>query len=92
MSDKQSKMDSLLGRALRDKDFRQKLIENPAEAAADSELSAEELELVSGGLSLIGSSLIKKINPIAYCTEKTCNEGGAFSKLPILSNPGIFKV
>jgi len=89
MSDKQTKMDSLLGRALRDKDFRQKLIENPAEAAADSELSAEELELVSGGLSLLGSAI--KINPIAYCTEKTCNEGGAFSRLPILSNPGIFK-
>jgi hypothetical protein len=91
MSDKQTKMDSLLGRALRDKDFRQKLIENPAEAAADSELSAEELELVSGGLSLLGGGLIK-INPVAYCTEKTCNEGGAFSKLPILSNPGIFKI
>jgi len=85
MSDKQNKMDALLGRALRDKDFRQKLIENPTEAAAETELSAEELDLVSGGLTL-SASLINRINPIAYCTEKTCNEGGRIL-LPIRSFP-----
>jgi len=89
MSDKQSKIDSLLGRALRDTDFRKKLLENPAEAAADAELSAEELELVSGGLTLSRVYLpINKINPIAFCTEKTCNEGGGLVlKGPIFSNP-----
>jgi len=85
MSDKQNKMDALLGRALRDKDFRQKLIENPTEAAAEAELSAEELDLVSGGLSL-SSTLINRINPIAFCTEKSCNEGGRVL-LPIRTLP-----
>ena len=73
-SDSQNALDALLGRALRDKDFRQKLLDDPKTAARDSGLSEQEIEMVAGGLS-IGNSLI---NPgsIMYCTEKTCNEKG----------------
>ena len=81
-NEKQNKMDALLGRALRDKEFRQKLLDNPAEAASEAELSPAELELVSGGLAL--TSFIRPINPIAYCTEKTCNEGGGIVLRPVL--------
>jgi hypothetical protein len=71
-NENQTKIDSLLGRALRDKEFRQQLIENPAGAAADADLSADELQMIAGGLTLIRN----RINPIAFCTEKSCNEGG----------------
>lgn len=40
----QQKLDAILGRALRDKAFRQKLIENPAAVAEETSLSAAELE------------------------------------------------
>ena len=89
-NDKQSKMDALLGRALRDKDFRQRLIDNPAEAAADADLSPEELQMVAGGLTLIRPSIVNPINPIAYCTEKTCNEKGSARVLTdLLTNPAV---
>lgn len=69
----QSKLDAILGRALRDKEFRERLIANPAEAAKESGLSAEQLALVAGGLA-IGSSLDP--GRVMWCTEKTCNEKG----------------
>jgi hypothetical protein len=72
--DKQQRMDALLGRALRDKVFRQKLIDNPVEIAEEAGLSPEELQLVSGGLAL-GSSGLRNVGRVAFCTEKTCNEG-----------------
>jgi len=72
--DRQKQMDALLGRALRDKEFRAQLIANPAEAAKEVGLTADELELVAGGLA-IGTSLVNPGN-IMYCTEKTCNEKG----------------
>ena len=73
-SSKQQALDALLGRALRDSNFRQRLIERPAEVAKEANLSAEELELVAGGLA-IGSSLGSP-SRLMYCTEKTCNEKG----------------
>ena len=90
MSDKQKKMDSLLGRALRDKDFREKLINNPKEVATEAELSAEEIDLVAGGLA-IGSSLVSPGSLVAYCTEKTCNEKGGARLNPgdLVINPII---
>lgn len=69
----QSKLDAILGRALRDKEFRERLISNPAEAAKESGLSPEQLALVAGGLA-IGTSLDR--TRVMYCTEKTCNEKG----------------
>jgi len=76
-NENQTKIDSLLGRALRDKEFRQQLIDNPASAAAEADLSADELQMIAGGLTLIRNP----INPIAFCTEKSCNEGGAIRVL-----------
>jgi len=73
---KQQRMDAILGRALRDKEFRQKLIDNPAEAAAEEHLSPDELELISGGMALGSSLLGRNVTRIAFCTEKTCNEKG----------------
>jgi len=68
------KVDALLGRALRDKAFRDRLVANPAEVAKEAGLSAEQLELVAGGLAL-GTS-IRDPGQVMYCTEKTCNERG----------------
>jgi hypothetical protein len=68
------KVDALLGRALRDKAFRDRLVANPAEIAKEAGLSAEQLELVAGGLAL-GTS-IRDPGQVMYCTEKTCNERG----------------
>lgn len=73
-ADSQQALDALLGRALRDKEFRQKLLDDPAAAARESGLSEQDVAMVAGGLA-IGNSLI---NPgsVMYCTEKTCNEKG----------------
>jgi hypothetical protein len=70
----QQKLDAILGRALRDKAFRQKLIEDPAAAAEETSLSASELELVAGGLALGGG--LRDPSQVMFCTEKTCNEKG----------------
>ena len=67
---KNQKMDEVLGRALRDSEFRQRLTTNPKAVAAEVGLGAEELEVIAGGMS-IGTNAI-----IAYCTAKTCNEKG----------------
>lgn len=72
-TDRQRKLDALLGRALRDKAFREKLVSNPQDAAKESGLSPEELDLVAGGLSL-GS--VFDPGRVMWCTEKTCNEKG----------------
>ena len=71
--DRQKKLDALLGRALRDKEFRERLINNPADVAKDAGLSADELRLVTGGFA-IGSALDPR--RLMWCTEKTCNEKG----------------
>jgi hypothetical protein len=69
----QQAVDALLGRALRDKEFRQKLIDNPAAVAKEAQLSPEDLDLVVGGLAI---GRFGDIGPLSYCTEKTCNEKG----------------
>ena len=68
------KVDALLGRALRDKAFRDRLVANPAEVAKEAGLSPDQLELIAGGLAL-GSSL-RDPGQLMWCTEKTCNEKG----------------
>jgi hypothetical protein len=70
---RQNKVDALLGRALRDKAFRDRLVANPADVAQESGLSADELEVIAGGLA-IGSSLANR-GRVDFCTEKTCYEG-----------------
>ena len=72
-TERQKKVDALLGKALRDKVFRDRLVSNPQEVAKESGLSPEDLELVAGGLSL-GS--VFDPGRVMWCTEKTCNEKG----------------
>src|SRR5271155_2464627 len=72
---KEQKIDEILGKALRDRDFRSKLTSDPKAAAEDCGLSVEEMDLIAGGLA-IGDSLL---NPqtVAWCTNKGCNETGS---------------
>jgi len=72
-TDRQKRLDALLGKALRDKAFRERLIANPLEVAKESGLTPDELELVAGGISL-GS--VFDPGRVMWCTEKTCNEKG----------------
>lgn len=71
---KEQQMDEILGKALRDREFREKLTSDPGAAAKECGLSVEEMDLIAGGLA-IGDSLL---NPqtVAWCTDKTCNETG----------------
>jgi hypothetical protein len=68
---KQQKLDELLGRALRDKGFREKLTADPKKVAAEEGLAAGELDIIAGGMMQIGGG-----GKIAFCTAKTCNEKG----------------
>ena len=70
----QRKLDAVLGRALRDSAFREKLTSDPRAAAEEIDLSPDEVELIAGGLQ-IGAGL-RDPGQIMYCTEKTCNEKG----------------
>ena len=85
--ERQDKLDAILGRALRDKDFRERLIADPTEAAKEAGLSADELELVAGGLA-IGTSL-QDSNRVMYCTEKTCNEKGGARLIMWSPDPAV---
>jgi hypothetical protein len=71
---KEQKIDEILGKALRDREFRAKLTSDPKAAAEDCGLTVEEMDLIAGGLA-IGDSLL---NPqtVSWCTGKTCNETG----------------
>jgi hypothetical protein len=68
---KQQKLDEILGRALRDKEFRNKLTANPKSVAMEEGLAADELDIIVGGVSKIGPG-----GKIAFCTSRTCSEGG----------------
>jgi len=85
-----NKIDEILGRALRDRNFRVKLVNDPKGAAKDVGLTEAEMQLISGGLA-IGNSLL---NPgsVMFCTAKTCNEkGGARVSNPVdvVINPTV---
>lgn len=73
---RQQKLDAILGRALRDKEFRERLVADPTQAAKEAGLSPEELQLVAGGLAI--GTRIGGPDPgqVMWCTEKTCNEKG----------------
>jgi len=72
-TDRQKRLDALLGRALRDKAFRDRLVSNPQEVAKETGLTPDELDLVAGGMS-IGN--VFDPGRVMWCTEKTCNEKG----------------
>lgn len=75
----QKKLDMVLGKALRDSEFRQRLISAPRSAAAELDLTAEEAELIAEGLTVGGSQRDPKT--VLYCSEKTCNEKGSVNRV-----------
>lgn len=70
----QRKLDAVLGRALRDSSFREKLVSDPRAAAEEVDLTPEEVELIAGGLKIGGG--LRDPAQVMFCTEKTCNEKG----------------
>ena len=82
---KNQKLDAVLGRALRDREFWNRLTTNPKAVAMEEGLAAEELEVIAGGVAITNPGTIM------YCTSKTCNEkGGARNINPgdLVINPG----
>lgn len=75
-TDRQAKLDTLLGRALRDKSFRERLTADPEKTAREAGLSADEIKLVSSGLNLGSAISARDPRTVMWCTEKTCNEKG----------------
>ena len=67
------KLDELLGRAIRDKEFRNRLTTQPAQVATEVGLPVEELQVFAAALA-IGS---KFGGQVAFCTARICNEGSA---------------
>ncbi|WP_434427083.1 hypothetical protein [Nannocystis pusilla] len=78
---KQAKFDEILGRAIRDREFRMKLVNNPKATAAEVGLTEEEANLITGGLA-IGNTLLSP-GSVAWCTAKTCYEKGDSRSLDI---------
>ena len=78
-----SKLDAILGRAVRDRAFRDALLDDPAAAAVEYGLSDEELselttmdkETASAFFSGAGAEVVG-MRPKDWCTEKVCNETG----------------
>jgi hypothetical protein len=71
---KRQKITNVLERALRDRAFRQNLTANPMAVAIEEGLAAEELEIISGGMSSSGRG-----NKLSWCTDGVCAEGRPFS-------------
>jgi hypothetical protein len=78
-----SKLDAILGKAVRDRAFREQLLDDPSAAAAGFDLSDEELgeltsmdkETASAFFSGAGAEVVG-MRPKDWCTEKSCNETG----------------
>ena len=66
---KRQKINNVLERALRDRTFRQNLTANPMAVAIEEGLAAEELEIISGGMSSSG-----RLGKLLWCTEGVCSE------------------
>ena len=74
VTNRDEKLDELLGRAIRDPEFRKRLTSLPAQVATEVGLPVEELQVFAAALA-IGS----KFGPgqVAFCTARICNEGSA---------------
>jgi hypothetical protein len=78
-----SKLDAILGRAVREREFREKLLDDPSQAAQEYNLSDDELreltsmdkETASAFFSGAGAEVVG-MRPKDWCTEKSCNETG----------------
>ena len=77
------KLDAILGRAVRDRQFREQLLDDPASAAAEYDLTDDELaeltsmdkETASAFFAGAGAEVVG-MRPKDWCTEKSCNETG----------------
>ena len=83
MSNTAPKLDAILGRAVRDANFREALLNDPAAAARDYNLSADELaELRSVDKDTArsffqgASAEVVGLRMKDWCTDKTCYERG----------------
>jgi hypothetical protein len=74
MESSRDKLDELLGRAIRDAEFRERVTSKPSAVAGEYGLSEEEANLFAAALA-IGW----KFGPgqVAFCTGRICNEGSA---------------
>ena len=68
---REQKLDEVMGRAMRDMAFRQRLTSNPKAVAMEEGLGADELEVIAGGMSV---GILP--NLVAYCSDKICYEKG----------------
>ncbi|MBI4817206.1 MAG: hypothetical protein HY791_13170 [Deltaproteobacteria bacterium] len=87
-----AKLDAIVGRAIRDPEYRQKLAANPKEVLNKEGLTEEDLDQVAGGALSLSSNLTNSahiysniqqtfnqgFNPgqVAWSTDLTCNERG----------------
>jgi hypothetical protein len=74
VASQEEKLDELLGRAIRDPDFRERVTSKPSEVATEYGLSEEEANLFAAALA-IGSNF--GTNKVMFCTARICNEGSA---------------
>jgi hypothetical protein len=75
----QNKLDEILGRAIREPEFRERLTKDPDAVAEEVGLESSEVELFGAALA-IGSKFGD--TDAAWCTGKTCNETGG-ARMPI---------
>jgi len=78
-----SKLDEVLGRAVRDPQFRRTLLDNPEQAAAEYNLSADEVDELKSidkgkAAQFFGSASDEVSGQMMkdWCTDKTCYERG----------------
>jgi hypothetical protein len=77
------KLDEVVGRAIRDKEFREQLIADPKALLKAEGLTDSELESATGGTNTLSAlteifqgPLAPQLLPPPFCTEKSCNERG----------------
>ena len=81
---REEKLDELLGRAIRDAEFRERLTNSPASVAEEVGLDEEELSLFAAALA-IGSKFSRPGTNLMFCTARICNEGSASQvKMPVI--------
>jgi hypothetical protein len=80
---REEKLDELLGRAIRDPQFRERLTTLPGQVATEVGLSADEVQIFAAALAI--GSKFGGPGRIAFCTGRICNESsGAQIKMPTI--------
>jgi hypothetical protein len=80
---REERLDELLGRAIRDAEFRKRLTTLPAQVATEVGLPVEELQIFAAALAI--GSKFGHGQQVAFCTARICNEGSASQiKMPVI--------